>query len=83
MQERQRHGEQRRAAAEAAVKAALAVPTPQQLQRVAERSMATFQRRQSLLANVEVQRSRRERVQQQLLDRVRDVWAESAGRWGV
>ncbi|GLC59486.1 hypothetical protein PLESTB_001492500 [Pleodorina starrii] len=68
--ERQRREEQRRAAAEAAVKAALSAPTPQQLARVAERSAATFQRRQSLLAGQEAQRGRRERVQQQLLDKV-------------
>ncbi|GIL80849.1 hypothetical protein Vretifemale_9920 [Volvox reticuliferus] len=70
MQERQRREEQGRAATEVAVKAALSAPTPQQLQRVAERSAATFQRRQSLLAKHEALRGRREQVQQQLLEKV-------------
>ncbi|KXZ55359.1 hypothetical protein GPECTOR_3g489 [Gonium pectorale] len=70
MKEQQRREAERRAAAEAAIKAALSVPTPQQRQRVADRSRATFLRRQSLLASRDEARGQRERVQQQLLEKV-------------
>ncbi|KAG2448613.1 hypothetical protein HYH02_006502 [Chlamydomonas schloesseri] len=77
---RQRRDAERRAAAEAAIRAALTEPTPQQRQRVAERSAATFQRRQSLLASQEAARGQRERVQAQLLEKVHVEAAPDPGR---
>lgn len=69
-QEQQQRDAQRRAAAEAAMRAALSVPTPQQLQRLAERNAATFSRRLSLVATKEAAKHERERVQQSLLEKV-------------
>ncbi|KAG2496248.1 hypothetical protein HYH03_005846 [Edaphochlamys debaryana] len=69
--ERQAREAQRRAAAEAAIRSALAAPTPQQRARVAERSAATFARRQGLLAEAEAAKKERQLVQEALLEKVR------------
>ncbi len=82
VQEQQQRDAQRRAAAEAAMRAALSAPTPQQLQRLAERNAATFSRRLSLVATKEAARHERERVQQSLLEKVGSSALEDGFSWG-